>query len=412
MDNVTHALAGMLVADATVEALTPRGSLPNPAFRSRARWASAIANNLPDLDFIYRGITPGRVGYLLHHRGHTHTFLAGMAMGLVSFLVLRRVWRAQAISRRELSVLLALSLFGPWVHVAMDFSNNYGVHPFWPLYSGWFYGDFIFIVEPLYFIATVPALALASETRAGKLLLGAIVLVGIGLAWVTRFAGVGTASMLTLGAVAVAGISYFLRPRWRTWFAVALCSCVTLVFFGASRVARARVIESAAKADPSGPIRIVDASLTPAPSNPFCWSVMTAGVRHDRYELLVATVAIAPALISTEECELEPTGHSLTLAIPSPRATASVRWDGEWSRPLVELQALFRTNCEARAYLHWARLPFWFYEGKDGIFLGDLRYDRSPGLDFSELRGTIPPASCPRFVPPWIPPRQDLLYEE
>ncbi len=412
MDNVTHALAGMLLADATVEALTPRGSRPDPAFRNRARWASAIANNLPDLDFLYRGITPGRVGYLLHHRGHTHTCLVGMALGLVSFLVLRRVWRSRSLGRRELYTLLALSLLGPLVHVAMDFSNNYGVHPFWPLYDGWLYGDFIFIIEPLYFIVTVPALALASQSRAGKLLLGAIVLVGLGLAWVTRFAGVGTASILTVAALAVAWLTYLLRPRARTWFAVGLSGCVTLVFFGASRVARARVMEAAAAPGNAGPVQVLDASLTPAPSNPFCWSVMAAGLRHDRYELLVATVSVAPKLIPTEECELEPTGQSLALSLPNVERSASVRWDGEWSRPVAGLRELWREDCEARAYLRWARLPFWFREGKHGLFLGDLRYDRSPDLDFAELRGTIPPTSCPRLVPPWIPPRHELLPEE
>jgi len=412
MDNVTHALAGMLLADATVEALTPRGARPDPAFRSRARWTSAIANNLPDLDFLYRGITPGRVGYLVHHRGHTHTFLVGMGMGLVGFSVLRRVWRARSLEARELRTLLVLSLAGPLVHMAMDFSNNYGVHPLWPLYGGWFYGDFIFIIEPLYFIATVPALALASQSRVGKLLLGGIVLIGIGLAWVTRFAGSGTASMLTVAAIAVAWLTYLLAPRVRTWFAVALSACVTLTFFGASRVARARVVDAAAAAGKGEPVRVLDASLTPAPSNPFCWSVMAAGLRGDRYELLVATVSVAPKLVPTEECELEPTGHSLVLSLPSIEPSTSVRWDGEWSRPVAGLRELWQSDCEARAFLRWARLPFWFREGGNGLFLGDLRYDRSPDLDFAELRGTIPPASCPRFVPPWIPPRHELLPEE
>ena len=412
MDNVTHALAGMLVADATVEILTPRGSVPDPAFRGRARWASAIANNLPDLDYFYSGITPGHLGYLLHHRGYTHTFVVGMAMGLASFLVLRRIWRRRALARRELTTLLALSLVGPWIHVAMDFSNSYGVHPFWPFYSGWFYGDSIFITEPLYFLATVPALALASESRAGKLLLGAIVLFGVGLAWVTRFAGVGVASALTFGALACAALTYFTRPRWRTWLAVALSGCVTLVFFGASRVARARVVESAAAPNRAHPIRVVDASLTPAPSNPFCWSAMAVGTRGDRYELLVATVSVAPRLVRTEDCELEPTGHSLALALPSVNATPSVRWDGEWSHPLSELRELWSTNCEARAYLRWARLPFWLRPTQHELFWGDLRYDRHAGLDFAEFVGTIPPTGCPRFVPPWIPPRHELLFEE
>jgi hypothetical protein len=40
--------------------------------------------------------------------------------------------------------------------------------------------------------------------------------------------------------------------------------------------------------------------------------------------------------------------------------------------------------------------------------VGDLRYDRSPGLDFSDLP-LDRAAPCPKRVPPWIPPRSDLF---
>ena len=86
-----------------------------------------------------------------------------------------------------------------------------------------------------------------------------------------------------------------------------------------------------------------------------------------------------------------------------------MRWDAEWSHPLAELGALWRDDCDARAYLRWARLPFWIRESRDKLLLGDLRYDRSPGLDFAEIEGTIPPVNCPRWVPPWLPPRHELF---
>jgi len=412
MDNVTHTLFGMLVADVAVDAVTPRGCVPNVVFRRRARWASAIANNLPDLDFIHRRITPGRIGYLLHHRGHTHTLGVGLLLGLASFLFLRRLWRAHPPTLVEQRVLLALSLLGTWLHVAMDFTNNYGVHPFWPLYDGWFYGDAVFIIEPLYFVLTVPALALASETRAARLALSSIVVIGVALAWVTRFAGLGTGLFLTLAAPAWAWLTLRLAPRRRTLLALVASVAMALSFFGLSAVARARVVEAARGTLPGSAVHIVDMSLTPAPSNPFCWSAMAAGTQGHAYELLVAAVSIAPALVPTERCELEPTGRSLALGVPRIERTAAVRWDGEWSAPLGELRALFRSNCEARAYLRWSRLPFWFKEGPKGLFLGDLRYDRSPALEFAEMRGTLPPARCPPWVPPWLPPRHELLLEE
>ena len=411
MDNLTHAIFGLLVADVAVDAVTPPGSEPSRAFRRRARWASAIANNLPDLDFIYRRITPGRVGYLLHHRGHTHTLGVGLVLGLASFLLLGRLWQRSPPTRRERQVLLALSLLGTWLHVAMDFTNNYGVHPFWPLYDGWFYGDAVFIIEPLYFVLAIPALALASQTRAARLALSSIVLIVIPLAWVKGFAGLGTVLFLTLGAAGWAWLALRLAPRTRARAALAASVAMAASFFGLSHVARARVVEAARGTRASATVNVVDASLTPAPSNPFCWSAMAAGTRGDSYELLVATVSIAPGLVPVARCKLEPTGRSVTLRVPRVESTDAVRWDGEWSAPLTELRALFRGNCEARAYLRWARLPFWFKEGPKQLFFGDLRYDRSPELEFAETRGTLPPLSCPPWVPPWVPPRHELLLE-
>jgi inner membrane protein len=411
MDNASHALAGMLVADAVVEALTPRGQRPDPVFRRRARWASAVANNLPDLDFIYTRITPGRIGYLLHHRGHTHTLGVALLLGLVSFLVLRALFRTPT-SGVERRTLLGLSLVGPWLHVAMDFSNNYGVHPFWPFYSGWFYGDAVFIIEPLYFILAVPAVALASETRAFRLVLSTLVILGVGLAWVTRFAGYHLALGLTLAAVGSAWLTWRLPAPRRTTFALVASACVTLVFFAGSHLARADVIHAAANPTRGKPVSVNDVSLAPAPANPFCWSAMLAGRRNDRYELLVATVSIAPGLVPTAECELEPTGHSLPLGMPTLESQGAVRWDAEWSAPLSDLREVVRVSCDFAAYLEWARLPFWIPQAGGRLFMGDLRYDRDPGLDFAEVVGTLRPARCPVWVPGWLPPRNDLLREE
>ena len=412
MDNLTHGLAGMLLADVTVEALTPRGTEVDRRFRYRARWASAVANNLPDLDFMLRRLTSGRVGYLLHHRGHSHTLVVGLVLGSLAYVVLRAVFRAPSgvPARRERLTLLALCLAGPWLHIAADFSNNYGVHPFWPVYDAWVYGDAVFIIEPLFWVLTVPALALGSTHRATKLLLAGIVAVGLALAWVTRFANVGTAAFLTLAALGFGAWNLRAAQRTRTFVALGASLAVALTFFVASAVARAEVSEALRQGAAPGtpPIVLADTSLMPAPSNPFCWAAMSAGRRGDRYELLVATVALAPKLVPLEWCELEPTGHTLPLAIASVAATASVRWDGEWSAPLAELGALYRDNCEARAYLRWARLPFWLEHSAE-LLLGDLRYDREVGLDFAETVGTLPPRSCPKRVPPWTPPRLDLI---
>jgi len=412
MDNLTHGLAGMLLADATVEALTPRGTAVGARFRYRARWASAVANNLPDLDFMVQRLTPGRVGYLLHHRGHSHTLGIGLLLGIFAFFALRALWRKHPTGapERERRLLLGLCLVGPWLHVAMDFSNNYGVHPFWPLYDGWLYGDAVFIIEPLFWVFTIPALAQASQHRATKLFLFGVLLIGIALAWATAFANFATAVFLTL----LAGAFFVLNGRWapRTRTLVAAVGSLTtaLVFFTASAVARQAVTEAARSGLPGAtPVVVHDMSLAPAPSNPFCWSAMAVGERGGRYGLWIATVALSPSIVTPNGCAVEPTGRTLTLHVASLDSTSRVRWDGEWTAPLAELRELYRTNCDARAYLRWGRLPFWLEQPHHQLLLGDIRYDRSAALDFAETVGTSPPVACPKRVPPWIPPRADLI---
>ena len=50
-------------------------------------------------------------------------------------------------------------------HILLDFTNNYGVRPFWPFFEKWYSWDIVFIVEPLLLILligglVVPGLAL------------------------------------------------------------------------------------------------------------------------------------------------------------------------------------------------------------------------------------------------------------
>src|SRR5262245_24597773 len=153
-----------------------------------AYFCSALANNLPDFDFAYTRIVPGKLGYLLHHRGHTHTVAIGLLLGVIP-LVLVRIWarrRAVRFDASDWRALTALSLAGPLLHVMMDFANTYGVHPFWPLWSRWFYGDLLFIVEPYLWAAVLPQLLFATRAPLGKVLLGFLLAMTAMLPW---FAG-------------------------------------------------------------------------------------------------------------------------------------------------------------------------------------------------------------------------------
>jgi hypothetical protein len=85
------------------------------------------------------------------------------------------------------------------------------------------------------------------------------------------------------------------------------------------------------------------------------------------------------------------------------RASRGIVWGPELRAPLAELARLRRDSCIARAFLRFARVPFWLRDGERFTLVGDLRFDRSSAVEFAELP-LVPDAPCPRFVPPWLPP--------
>ncbi len=43
-------------------------------------------------------------------------------------------------------------------HILLDFTNNYGVRPFWPFWEKWYSWDIVFIIEPLLLILLIGGL--------------------------------------------------------------------------------------------------------------------------------------------------------------------------------------------------------------------------------------------------------------
>lgn len=408
MDNATHTIAALLVARAAI-ALRGSSTPPPPRVARAAAIASVAANNWPDLDFLYAGITPGKLGYLLHHRGHTHTVVVALGgAALVAGVTLALLGRQGALSRRDAVWIVGLSLFGGLLHIGMDFVNNYGVHPFWPWDNRWFYGDAVFILEPWFWVFSVPVLVAGTASWPLRVALGAVLLTGLVLAWTVDFVPWSVALALTLASIASAGCVRVLRERGRLLWGVLGCVGVALVFAGASRVAAARVAAVEGETT-SGGVTRRDLVLTPAPANPLCFSAIAVDTVGERYRLRVGRVAVMPAIVSASRCEAQRWGSNLPMIPVRQGARAEVVWETEWSAPLAELAALHRSNCEVRAALCFMRVPYWMRLGEDAWYVGDLRYDRGGEEGFAEMRIPARPAVCPPWVPPWIPPRRDLL---
>jgi inner membrane protein len=112
-----------------------------------------LAAEAPDLDIVSQ--FRGRAFGFAHHRGFTHSFLGVLldAVVVVGFVYL--VWRIRGRKTNNPTLLPRWGLLYLYAclaglsHILLDFTNNYGVRPFWPFSERWYSWDIVFIVEPV-----------------------------------------------------------------------------------------------------------------------------------------------------------------------------------------------------------------------------------------------------------------------
>jgi inner membrane protein len=112
-----------------------------------------LAAEAPDLDIV--GRFWGRAVGFEHHRGFTHSFLGVPidAIVVVGFVYL--LWRIRGRKTKDpklpprWGLLFFYACLAGLSHILLDFTNNYGVRPFWPFSERWYSWDIVFIVEPV-----------------------------------------------------------------------------------------------------------------------------------------------------------------------------------------------------------------------------------------------------------------------
>ena len=161
MEPVTHFLTGACLS---------RAGLNRHA--AYATLAMTLAAEAPDLDVLWS--LGGPIAGFQHHRGWTHTIagmpvMAALIVAVVWFVHRSRLsWSArgtEAEPRRvslaapvRWGMLYALCLVALGSHLLLDWTNNYGVRPFFPFNPRWYAGSFVFIVEPVMLLALAAGL--------------------------------------------------------------------------------------------------------------------------------------------------------------------------------------------------------------------------------------------------------------
>jgi len=441
VDNVTHGLAGLLVADAASHWLARRGRAVEPRVRRALSVLGIVAAEFPDSDLVYSGpvLHMGPLGYLLHHRGHTHTIVWAVASAVGLWLVARWWVRRGSVEGGSLHggslkggsttgmslvsrTMLAVALIGTLSHLLLDWTNSYGVHPFWPFDGRWFYGDAVFIVEPWLWLVAIPALYFHRPSRTGRVLLPLLfVLILAAVALLGQVAR-DVAMLLFVFAVVWPLAQWRLGAVARTLTGVAAWTLVTLGFFATSQRAEAAVRASVQRVGvmrgTADTVRLLDVVLNPGPGDWGCWSALVMSTRGDRYDVSTAFVAPLP-FRSLATCEAGyrtgRLGTDVLAALPSRTAatfgnTAQVRWRSSWQAPREALATLARTRCEVDAALHFMRAPVWQPAGTDQLLLSDARFGVGGGGFSEALVPARGPCSLTRpWIPDWVPPRADLL---
>lgn len=392
MDNVTHAFVGAAMGEYAI----PTGA----SSRTRAAMVAVgvVAANAPDIDLLYTNITESPLGYLLHHRGHTHTLIGLAALALLMWsgvwVMRRRAWAAQVSSQRWITLIGAALVS----HLAMDAANSYGTHPLYPFSSRWFYVDAVFVLEPWLWAILGTALALNAGRR-GRISVGVLTLFLLGAVTAVRLMPPAVLLMM----LAVLGLAAFMTQSWGARRRAAAALLATIAIFAVmpivSRAAKAQARETLDEG------QVIDVVADANPGVPWCWSILTLQRSGDKDPGgLVArrgTLSLLPRVWPAMSCA---SVRLMSSSGSGTAASAAVAWHRSWRIDLAELRALYAGNCRARAWLQYGRVPYL----ADGEIM-DLRFESPTRGNFTRMSLDAGPNGCPSHVTNWLPPRLALL---
>ena len=342
MEPVTHILAGACLARTGLNRRAAYTTL-----------AMAVAAEFPDIDTLWS--LRGPVIGFQHHRGITHTLLgipfeaALIVAGVYGLHRLRLRRAAHQVAGRpsdpsagdrpvrlltaapvRWGALYAFTLLALLSHLWLDYTNNYGLRPFFPFNPRWYAASITFIFDPAMFLLLLAALVLPPLFR----LVGAEV-----GARRQPFAARGWAAAALLG---VCGLWGWRAVEHDRAVQVAMAQSYSLLAPPESGLPCTQGSDgrcSPLAAQPPTLLQAQRALASPDPINPFRWySVVDFGPLYQ-----LATVDLRPGTYTQAQASEQ-----------KPKSTP-------------ELFAAERTAL-GRAYLDWSPMPF----------LGVIRADRDP----------------------------------
>jgi inner membrane protein len=150
LDNITHSLAGALLAEMGLKR------------RSRFAFAACLLGaNAPDIDVFAPKLLP--VDGIMFHRGPVHAVFAWpiLAAGIVAILWLVDRWKPRGPDTLPFrrGPLFIVALLAVLTHPFLDWLTTYAIALFAPLSWRWYSGDAIFIVDWVYWLLMIAGIS-------------------------------------------------------------------------------------------------------------------------------------------------------------------------------------------------------------------------------------------------------------
>ncbi len=151
MDTITHIVAGACIGEITA----------GKALGKRAMYLGAIAQSVPDVDFIPQ-LWLGPTEDFLAHRGFTHSILFGLLATLVLGVISMRIFHKRPFSRTRWFLLFSVNIF---VHLFIDTFNSYGTAWFEPFSDKRISFHVLYVADPFFSIWPLIAFFILSIGR-------------------------------------------------------------------------------------------------------------------------------------------------------------------------------------------------------------------------------------------------------
>jgi inner membrane protein len=346
MDPLTHTLVG--------------ANLAATRLGDKTRMAAAalvIGANLPDVDAILYFTAHDDLA-LEFRRGWTHGVLAMVVLPVIQALILKLIDR-----RADFRMLLGLSFLAILTHPTLDWLNNYGMRWLMPLRGTWFYGDAVYIMDPLLWL--ILGCGWLSGRRPAPWLIGGWLFFTAAISWV-----VARRNLQYLIIVAVVALVLLAALLWRAKRSYALAALVVAAVYIGARLTIHGLTAMEVRRILPGAERVMAA---PHPIDPLRWDVVARTgdeYRYGRYTWIDRQLRLSDQRI--------------------PVAKESPIWAAAREEPSI------------RGFITWARFP-WYETFPDPrgvrVEIHDARYAvrRRPGGGFGGVTVVIPdPANARR----------------